>query len=73
VTRADVVPGVNAIAFNTGWGDGSYPVWIGRTRDGGVGCFILDMLMLAPSTASATATPWSPPTTDLTPPRGSTG
>jgi hypothetical protein len=71
VTRADVVPGVNAIAFTTGWGDGSYPVWIGRTRDGGVGCFILDMLMLAPSTASTTATPWSPPTTDLTPPRPS--
>ncbi len=60
VTRADVLPGVNAIAFNTGWGDGSYPVWIGRTHDGGVGCFILDMLMLAPPTAP-TATPWSPP------------
>jgi hypothetical protein len=54
-----VAPGVNAIAFNTGWGDGGYPVWIGGTRDGRVGCFIVDTLMLAPP-PPGTATPWSP-------------
>jgi len=63
VERTELVPGANAIAFNTGWGDGSYPVWIGRTRDGAVGCFIVDMLMLA-APAAASATPWTPPSAE---------
>lgn len=42
--------GANVIAFQTGLGDGHYPVWIGRTPGGSVGCFIVDMLVpLAPS------------------------
>jgi hypothetical protein len=56
----DVVPGANVIAFLTGFGDGEYPVWIGRNRDGAVVCFVVDMQMLAPTTTT-TAQPWSPP------------
>ncbi|MET0418487.1 MAG: DUF4241 domain-containing protein [Actinoplanes sp.] len=49
----DVVPGADAVAFTSGWGDGYYPTWVGRTATGGVACFIVDMLMLAPPTGSA--------------------
>ncbi|MGW4127061.1 DUF4241 domain-containing protein [Amycolatopsis japonica] len=36
----------NIIAFTTGWGDGSYPTWIGRAADGTPVCFVTDMLIL---------------------------
>ena len=39
--------GGNLIGFGTGWGDGGYPVWIGRTATGSVGCFMVDMAMLS--------------------------
>ncbi|GAA3118303.1 hypothetical protein GCM10010521_02430 [Streptomyces rameus] len=32
----------NLIAFRAGQGDGSYPVWIGRTDDGQVVCVVVD-------------------------------
>ncbi|MFB7650551.1 MULTISPECIES: DUF4241 domain-containing protein [unclassified Streptomyces] len=35
-------PEPNLIAFRAGRGDGSYPVWIGRTDDGRVGCVVVD-------------------------------
>ncbi|MFF3559525.1 DUF4241 domain-containing protein [Streptomyces sp. NPDC002574] len=35
-------PEPNLIAFRAGRGDGAYPVWIGRTDDGQVGCVVFD-------------------------------
>ncbi|MFI1106070.1 DUF4241 domain-containing protein [Streptomyces melanogenes] len=35
-------PEPNLIAFRAGRGDGAYPVWIGRTDDGQVGCVVVD-------------------------------
>nr|WP_237530647.1 DUF4241 domain-containing protein [Streptomyces sp. SID3212] len=35
-------PEPNLIAFRAGRGDGAYPVWIGRTDDGRVGCVVVD-------------------------------
>ncbi|RMB84759.1 DUF4241 domain-containing protein [Streptomyces shenzhenensis] len=34
------------IVFRTGWGDGDYPTWIGRTIDGDVACFLTDFHVL---------------------------
>lgn len=57
---SDPGTGTNLIAYLSGRGDGSYPVWIGRDSDGDVTCFVADMLILhratpleptAPSTA----------------------
>jgi hypothetical protein len=47
----DVVPGVNCVAFLSGWGDGAYPVWVGRDADGDVVCFVADMLILSNTAA----------------------
>lgn len=43
----DPESGGNLIAYPSGMGDGSYPVWIGRDADGEVTCLIADMLILS--------------------------
>jgi hypothetical protein len=42
------VPGsaANMIAFHSGWGDGLYPTWVGRTGDGTVAAFVVDLLVV---------------------------
>jgi uncharacterized protein DUF4241 len=40
----DDASGANLIAFSSGWGDGSYPVWIGSTAAGDIACFVADLL-----------------------------
>ncbi|MEU2924517.1 DUF4241 domain-containing protein [Streptomyces sp. NPDC007251] len=51
----DPATGTNLIAYPSGRGDGSYPVWIGRDTDGEVACFVADMLVLHRATPTRTA------------------
>ncbi len=46
MTLDDPESGANLIAFPSGRGDGSYPVWIGRDGDGHVTCFVADLCVL---------------------------
>jgi hypothetical protein len=43
---ADPESDATLVAYASGWGDGSYPTWIGRTASGEVACFVSDMLIL---------------------------
>ncbi|WP_433357152.1 DUF4241 domain-containing protein [Micromonospora saelicesensis] len=43
VEVADTESKANLIAFQSGLGDGHYPVWIGRTEDRHIACFVVDM------------------------------
>ncbi|MER5200789.1 DUF4241 domain-containing protein [Streptomyces sp. NPDC002755] len=45
-TVSDPLSGANLIAYPSGRGDGSYPVWIGRDAEGAVTCLVADMLVL---------------------------
>ena len=46
VTLADPASGHNLVAFSSGWGDGSYPTWIGRTRTGEVACLVTEFFVI---------------------------
>lgn len=34
------------VGYHSGWGDGAYPVWVGRAADGEVACFVADLLLI---------------------------
>ncbi|WP_353944927.1 DUF4241 domain-containing protein [Streptomyces sp. HUAS MG91] len=38
--------GHTVAAFGSGWGDGAYPTWIGRTATGEVACFVTDFFVI---------------------------
>lgn len=46
----DPETGANLIAFWIGWGDGVYPVWVGRGADGAVACVVADGQVLCDAT-----------------------
>ncbi|MEV7727759.1 DUF4241 domain-containing protein [Streptomyces sp. NPDC087917] len=35
-------------AFGSGWGDGSYPTWVGRDARGEITCFVTDFFVVPP-------------------------
>lgn len=52
--------GANMITYPSGYGDGSYPVWIGRDEDGEVTCFVANMYVVGvaePESPAATPEP----------------
>ncbi|MBC6451434.1 DUF4241 domain-containing protein [Actinokineospora xionganensis] len=42
----DPATGASLVQFTSGWGDGAYPTWLGRTAEGEVACFVVDLLVL---------------------------
>ncbi|MER5583425.1 DUF4241 domain-containing protein [Streptomyces asoensis] len=48
--------GHNLAGFTSGWGDGSYPTWIGRAADGSVACFLTDFFVVPHESESETET-----------------
>lgn len=40
------------VAWSSGWGDDSYPTWVGRDADGEAISFVADMLLFPPSDSS---------------------
>ncbi|SFF38633.1 DUF4241 domain-containing protein [Streptomyces mirabilis] len=47
LVRRDPESGGNLIAYPSGMGDGTYPVWIGRDADGEITCLVADMLIMS--------------------------
>lgn len=46
VSVRESATGPNVIAFSSGWGDGSYPTWIGYTAGGDVAQFVTDFSVI---------------------------
>lgn len=42
--------GHNIVAFHSGFGDGAYPTWVGRTATGAIAQFVTDLLVVPPPT-----------------------
>lgn len=42
----DEPTGANLVLVTSGWGDGVYPTFIGRTAHGEVGCFVIDFAVV---------------------------
>jgi hypothetical protein len=43
----DQATDLNVVMFDCGMGDGTYPVWIGRTAAGDAACFVADLELLS--------------------------
>jgi hypothetical protein len=50
-------PATNMVVFASGYGDGGYPVWIGRSSDGDLVCVVADTEVLTGSTLIGPAEP----------------
>jgi hypothetical protein len=50
VELEDPETGTNLIAFEIGWGDGVYAVWIGRAADGEIACVVAEGWVLSGAT-----------------------
>ena len=42
----DPASGCTIAVFNSGWGDGAYPTWVGRTASGEVACFATEFFVV---------------------------
>ncbi|MCP3798087.1 DUF4241 domain-containing protein [Allokutzneria sp. A3M-2-11 16] len=50
VNVTDAESGLNVVAFQAGYGDGSYPTWLGRATDGSPAAFVTDFFVVPHST-----------------------
>jgi len=48
--KLDLDGGRTMVIFSSGWGDGSYPCWIGRSAEGDVVCLVADLLVVIDAT-----------------------
>jgi hypothetical protein len=48
--KLDLDGGHTMVVFSSGWGDGSYPSWIGRSAEGDVVCLVADLLVVNDAT-----------------------